>query len=370
MLVAGNATKTDFFVRRVDFRDTTPVPVLPSLSGLINSDRALAIAESSGGLDFRVNNPGELVMASLDQIRVRRDSSLALWSVAYPFAGPSQFGHYRVLINAATGEVIRERARTTDRAPFETALKAAQEWSRDAQFRYAKADSVNADGLVEVWVFGFWSNARREALFVEVTGGTTITRQWTTTDVPARFAKGAPIRNWLESAVALAKAENAIGAVLRRQGVLAQVQAELTNSSANQAKISGDETAQADADYWVFTYIKTTGGTETASVNENGSVTTSNEVSEELPKTLRLEQNFPNPFNPVTVISYALPASGEVRLEVFNMLGQKVATLVNGVQSAGTHQLQFNAAKLSSGIYFYRLTSGTQTVVRRMTLVK
>jgi hypothetical protein len=371
MLVAGTATRSDFFLRRVDFRDTVPVPVLPSLSGLINSDQAMEIAETSGGTDFRAGNPSQPVVASLDQIRVKRDSSLSVWAIAYPYQNITQFGHFRVAINAATGEIIRERSRTTDRAPFEIALKAAQEWSRDAQFRYAKADSVNADGLVEVWTFGFWSPAKQEALFVEVTGATTITKQWVTTEVPRRFAKGAPIRNWLESINALAQAENAVGANLRRLGLLANVQAELTNSTAGQGKITGDETAAADSDFWAITYIKTDGHTELANVGETGAVTTDAEqTGTGLPKRLELDQNYPNPFNPSTTIRYSLPAAGKVTLEVYNLIGQKVASLVNGTQSAGTHQVSFDASQLSSGIYFYRITAGSQTAVRRMTLVK
>ncbi|KAA0254795.1 MAG: T9SS C-terminal target domain-containing protein, partial [Chlorobiota bacterium] len=89
-----------------------------------------------------------------------------------------------------------------------------------------------------------------------------------------------------------------------------------------------------------------------------------------LPKEFALEQNFPNPFNPETVIRYALPVEGHVTLEVFNTLGEKVAELVNAEMPAGEHSVVFNAANLVSGNYLYRITSGTFVQVRKLTLIR
>lgn len=108
---------------------------------------------------------------------------------------------------------------------------------------------------------------------------------------------------------------------------------------------------------------------ETFEITIVRNLSTSNEVTES-PNRFALNQNYPNPFNPTTTISYNLPASGEVTLEVFNVTGQKVATLVNGVQSAGSHTATFDASNLSSGIYMYRLESGNSIQVRKMLLIK
>lgn len=83
-----------------------------------------------------------------------------------------------------------------------------------------------------------------------------------------------------------------------------------------------------------------------------------------------LSQNYPNPFNPSTVISYQLPNSGMVTLKVYNLLGNELAVLVNEFKSAGNYKVEFNASDYSSGIYFYKLQSGTYIETRKMILMK
>ncbi len=88
------------------------------------------------------------------------------------------------------------------------------------------------------------------------------------------------------------------------------------------------------------------------------------------PQDYILSQNYPNPFNPVTTIQFSLPASEYVELNVYNVLGEQVARLVNGELSAGTHQVRFNASLLSSGIYFYQIKAGEFIQTRKMMLIK
>ena len=89
-----------------------------------------------------------------------------------------------------------------------------------------------------------------------------------------------------------------------------------------------------------------------------------------LPQSFELSQNYPNPFNPSTNISFALPTKSNVRLEIFNLLGQKVANLVQGEMEAGYHEIAWNAGKTPSGVYFYRLISGDKSLTRKMMLLK
>jgi uncharacterized protein YfaQ (DUF2300 family) len=94
------------------------------------------------------------------------------------------------------------------------------------------------------------------------------------------------------------------------------------------------------------------------------------QLSSTAPKTFLLEQNYPNPFNPSTTIRYQLPVASEVKLEVYDVLGKKVATLVSERQAAGYYQYVWNANGLTSGVYFYRLQAGTFTQTKKMILVK
>lgn len=94
------------------------------------------------------------------------------------------------------------------------------------------------------------------------------------------------------------------------------------------------------------------------------------ESKPEIPSDYRLEQNYPNPFNPLTSIGYSLPSSEHVTISIYNMLGQKVRTLVNQVKTAGRHVATFDAAGLSSGVYLYRIKSGNFVQAQKMTLVK
>ena len=89
-----------------------------------------------------------------------------------------------------------------------------------------------------------------------------------------------------------------------------------------------------------------------------------------VPDNFTLAQNYPNPFNPTTVIRYQLPVSSEVRLEVYDMLGRNVATLVNEQVAAGRHAVNFDASNLSSGVYLYRLQAGSQIMTKKLTILK
>ena len=97
---------------------------------------------------------------------------------------------------------------------------------------------------------------------------------------------------------------------------------------------------------------------------------TSSEAHDNMPTVYTLDAAYPNPFNPVTTLRYGLPENSQVQLEVYNLIGQHVATLVNEFQEAGYHQVNFDARNLASGIYLYRLKAGDFIQHRRITLVK
>ena len=89
-----------------------------------------------------------------------------------------------------------------------------------------------------------------------------------------------------------------------------------------------------------------------------------------VPEVFALQQNYPNPFNPTTKIAFSIPSQMKVEMVVYNILGQKVATLVNETLSAGGHEVPFDASRLASGMYLYRITAGQFTSVKKMLLLK
>ena len=108
------------------------------------------------------------------------------------------------------------------------------------------------------------------------------------------------------------------------------------------------------------------------SVEENSFAKDSTEIIKNSvkPTEYTLEQNFPNPFNPVTQIKYSIVDNGIVTLKIYDVLGREIATLVNEEKAAGNYEVRFDASQLSSGIYLYTLQVGNFTQTRKMILLK
>ncbi|MBK7630611.1 MAG: T9SS type A sorting domain-containing protein [Ignavibacteriales bacterium] len=107
-------------------------------------------------------------------------------------------------------------------------------------------------------------------------------------------------------------------------------------------------------------------------IDYDGTYAYSDEVNVDVsgPAQYSLEQNYPNPFNPSTLIKYSVAQDGFVNVSIFNLLGEKVATLVNSNMKAGSYELNFNASQLSSGVYFYSIEAGNFKAVKKMMLMK
>ena len=112
-------------------------------------------------------------------------------------------------------------------------------------------------------------------------------------------------------------------------------------------------------------------GSDSGAVFDPRSPGTTEEVEvAAVPNEYALENNYPNPFNPTTTINFQLPQDGHAELAIYNMVGQKVATLVNGQVNAGYHSVTWEAGNHPSGIYLYRLEAGDFTQTHRMVLLK
>ncbi len=94
------------------------------------------------------------------------------------------------------------------------------------------------------------------------------------------------------------------------------------------------------------------------------------EINVNVPLEFELNQNYPNPFNPSTTIKFSLPVTSNVKLSVFNILGEEVQIIVNETKEAGIYTINFNAAELNSGIYFYKLETRNFLLVKKMSLIR
>jgi photosystem II stability/assembly factor-like uncharacterized protein len=137
------------------------------------------------------------------------------------------------------------------------------------------------------------------------------------------------------------------------------------NGSGNSTIINQYSFTDQNVAYGKYTY-------RLKQIDYNGSFQYSSEVNiEVLPvNTFKLSQNYPNPFNPSTIIKYSIPSNEFVTLKIFDVLGREAATLVNEEQASGEYTINFNASKLSSGIYYYSITAGSYRETRKMILAK
>ncbi len=126
--------------------------------------------------------------------------------------------------------------------------------------------------------------------------------------------------------------------------------------------------------FWLYQYNIASelfsDGAGTATAVSGGTATNLGDDNSEIPFEYALGQNYPNPFNPSTSIEFALPESGDVQIDVYNMIGHKVMTVMNGPMRAGRHVVSLDASSLSSGLYIYRLKAGNVVLAKKMTLVK
>ena len=154
-----------------------------------------------------------------------------------------------------------------------------------------------------------------------------------------------------------------------------EIQRKLSNNEWSDVGFVAGFGTTTESKTYSFTDDKVSAGNYTyrlKQVDFNGTFEYSNEINVDVkaPLTYNLEQNYPNPFNPSTLIKYSVAKDGFVNVSIFNLLGEKVATLVNTNMQAGSYEVNFNASSLSSGVYFYSIEAGDFKAVRKMMLMK
>ncbi len=183
--------------------------------------------------------------------------------------------------------------------------------------------------------------------------------------------------NWSKPTYAVAGDDTLLRYAIYR--VLADVApdaATVTASASNLIAVTGEtsfsETLEpSDDNYYYFVTSVSRNSVESESPTAIEVVTSTSIIDgNDLVTRVELHQNFPNPFNPTTQIRFDLGESSDVQIEVFNVMGQRVAMLFSGYQSAGSHSVAFDATSLASGVYMYRLTTPNAVITKSMMLVK
>jgi hypothetical protein len=281
--------------------------------------------------------------------------------------------------------LIRVLPGQTARGPFPTAEAFARSLLPDAQLGLISTE-VDEHGEGPAWIYLFYSPAQDDTVSVVVFGDQfTLSQEFVEEeDDEFPFDLATPFPDgWIDSEVALDSAEANGGAAFRAIHPDARIAALLANATCDPGgtlagkglwngrvplSLAGD--AQRQTTHWFVLYFS-----EATFVSPlflcidaatGAVVPTPVEADPGLPTGFVLEQNYPNPFHHTTHLSFHLPHTTPVRLVLYNVLGQEVATLVEGLLPAGYHTLTWHADDQPAGLYVYRLTAGTETRSRAM----
>lgn len=374
---------------------------IPVTGNWIDSDEALAQAEANGGADFRAANTiieivlflghfsddglcsfsdkrgpggtgrvGDAAGAWLEKARaasvVSAEGALQdlQWAVFYRTA---TFPFFVVCIDAEGGGVVTPPAATTAGFNQTAADQEAQAWANDAQLKVVDAitaDGLDASGNTTGWFFLYFSPSLDRARLVFMVNGAVDSAGDVNTGLENNLRTLTPLpENWIDTSVATPTAE-ANSNDFRAQHADALVTGRLAR---------GQLDAEPERAVWKFTY-RSEQADDSLMVfidAETGAVVpTAVEAEPGVPEAFVLEQNYPNPFNPSTHIPFGLAQGGHVTLAVYDVLGRRIATLVDAFLAAGNYRATWHPDGLPSGVYLYELTLGDAVLSRTMLLQK
>jgi len=372
--------------------DTTEIP-----ASWLNSDAVFAITEQNGGSDFRQNYPSADVSAFLGYLSFDNDSNNsvkmpfykkeqikpkpidlssiisemnpslsgnamempAVWGVQYSV--DTIFADLFFIIDAVSGELLN--VPSTAQVAERKALPVAQQWAPDAKLWMMSSQGLSVDpqGKTDLWNCIYHSALLDSFHSVLIWGQIIVDSgdpgfgQQDTSTVES---------GWMDSDVTIAVAEANGGAAYRQAHPDAYVYARLSRGlfGGNPSVTVWEFFYEAPFVPPLILYVDAISGTIITDI--------ANASPMEIVERYVLYQNYPNPFNPATIIEFALPISENVRLEIFNIAGQKVATIIDDKMSAGSHSIHFNAQELASGIYFYRLSTPSISLMKKMVFIR
>jgi hypothetical protein len=361
----------------------------------IDSDSVFAICEANGGASFRSRIPNTNIFYQLGIVfgaPITIDSTKVYWTVGYSNWDLTE--GLTFFIDPVTGAVVEKfefsLRPVTAKEKLNLVDSLARGYASDAKLMYLfladySASEVFGDTLIDgkglLLSYGYKSQTKGKFSVNYLFGSAGVdTSGWL---LPFEINKPlTDIASYFDSPEILQRAELNGGMAFRRDSLdnLESVALYLGQVPIPEFSI---DTSQI---YWAVDYTgtKIEGGVlirkeklfffNPATGALVGTTTVITNVSRDeivgIPSTFALHQNYPNPFNPSTTISYDLPVRARVKLVIYNLLGQEVATLVNGEQEPGRYNVKFDASGLPSGIYFYRLEADKFVDVKKMILVK
>ena len=279
------------------------------------------------------------------------------------------------------------------------AITEASKYASDQKLYYILSmdPTVGSNGMATIWAYVFFSSTKN--LSTVVFGSASGVQSDTTSNYNNIVSKlssngfdnvlssskfDTPLPNtFVDSDVAMQKADSVGGSNFRKyySGTDDSLTVKMIAGKAGNSLPSDTSKNVWTISYNGFANLHTAGFTGTSYsvlvdmstgqvLNTNGVATGIDNKTIQKPSKLKLNQNYPNPFNPSTNISFSIPQTSKVTLTVYDILGRKVATLVDNRLSSGFHTVRFDANHLGSGIYFYRLNVGNQSITKKLTLIK
>jgi hypothetical protein len=370
--------------------DTSAIP-----GNWLDSDAILAITEANGGSEFRQNHPDANVTAFLGypsfgnnaesveiipvpfgkttrtdigkfpfpsdfELNLLKNAQLlpAVWGVQYYV--DTLMVNLAFLIDAVTGEILN--APSTAQMAEQYARDNALQWSADSRlWTMSSLDSLDASGKSGFWNCLYYSATLDSLHSVFIWGQIPVSEGnpgFTPSDTSTVET------GWMDSDITIAEAEANGGAAYRNNNQNVFVQGILSRwfSGPNPELTIWEFNYTSSSAPPLQIYIDAITGNVITGIDESGLLS--------LPDRFILYQNYPNPFNPVTTISFNLPVADHVSIDVFNIAGQKILTLLDGRKNAGFHEVQLDASEFASGVYLYRVTTSEQSVIKKMILLK
>lgn len=316
------------------------------------------------GSNFRISNAPAMIENLEPHIAARSDGSfVAAWlsiiggrKVAYfqQYSGP----------NVPSGSVRMLEVDTANVQVLDVDICANY-----ADHRFYVSTIENENGQTNVKMYGY------DAVGVPLTGAVAVT------DLPGSYSDvriatdvdDGILVNWLKSS---SNGNRGHMQIMRNDGFALGSNQSISTSATNRVECVPAGTMIGGYHYNVWADNRNTNAGFDIFVNsmQYTGTDSEDEVDVVLPPGLELEQNYPNPFNPETAISYSLQHAGIVRLTIYNLLGQEVCRIVDEYQQAGNYEVTWSLAarghSAASGVYFYRLSVGNESVTRKMTLLK